>query len=115
MDIISQLLLLSLAFAVGYTVLIGQAIALRRIFYRVAGHYSVAWTLFAVAFIIAGGLQVWRMIRLPIAILKAKSQGVLPENLNWEQWFTIGVSFLIVLLLILGFDRHRRDLMKLGL
>lgn len=115
MDIITQLLLLSLVFAVGYTILVMQAVSLGRTFYRISGRYSGAWTLFAVAFIITGGLRIWSMIRLPIAILKAKSQGVLPESLTLEQWITVGIALSVMVILIIAFDRHRRDLMKLGL
>lgn len=114
MDIIEQLLLLSFLFAAGSGVLVAQVIALNRVFRKASGFYSPAWALFGVAFASTGLLRVWSMIRLPIAILRAKTQGVLPEQLNKEQWITIGVSLLAMALFIIALDRHRRDLRKLG-
>lgn len=114
MDIVEQLLLLSFLFAIGYGVIVAQTFALNRVFRKVAGYYSKAWILFAAAFAITGGLRVWSMIRLPVAILQAKTKGVLPERLNFEQWVTIGGTLLVMVLLIIAFDRHRRDLRQLG-
>ena len=114
MDIIGQLFILSFVFTVGYAVLVAQTIALNRVFKRVAGHYSPAWAMFAAAFIITGSLRVWSMLRLPIAIMRAKVQGALPESLTFEQWLTVSGAFVVMVLLIVAFDRHRRDLHALG-
>lgn len=114
MDIVSQLLLLGFFFTVGYAVLAAQTIALNRVFKRLTGRYSPAWSLLMIAFIITGSLRVWSMIRLPIAITRAKVQGVLPESLTFEQWITILGALIVMVLFILAFDRHRRDLRSLG-
>jgi len=114
MDIIEQLLLLSFVFTIGYGVIVAQTIALNRVFYKFVGYYSRAWALFSIAFTIAGGLRVWALIRLPIQIAQAQSKGALPANLTFEQKITIGLSMLVIALLILAFDRHRRDLLRLG-
>ena len=109
MGIIEQLLLLSFAFAVGYVVIVFQVVALSRLY------QSTAWAVIAAGFIGAGLLQVWRLIRLPLAMIQAQARGTLPEHLNAEQWISIGSGFLVVGILIVGFDRLRRDLGKLGI
>lgn len=109
MDIISQLLLLSFAFAVGYVVIVFQVVALSRLY------HSVGWGILAAAFVCAGGMQVWRLIRFPLTMIQAQARGNLPESLSLEQWINIGVAFLVVGLLITGFDKLRRDLRKIGI
>lgn len=109
MDIVSQLILVTFIFVALYGVIVAQVIALRRAL------RSTAWTLLMSAYIIGGLLQIWRLLRLPIMIMQAKVKGVLPETLTFEQWATVVVSFLIVILLILGFNRLRRDLRKVGI
>lgn len=109
MNIISQLLLLSFAFAVLYVVIVFQVVALSRLY------QSRGWLILATAFIGAGAMQVWRLIRFPLAMMQAQVRGTLPERLSMEQWLTIGVGFAIVTVLIIGFDRLRRDLRTLGM
>lgn len=109
MDTISQLLLLSFAFAVGYVVIVFQVVALSRLY------HSVGWGIIAAGFIGAGGMQVWRLIRFPVTMIQAQVRGNLPERLSTEQWINIGMAFLIVGLLIVGFDKLRRDLRKIGI
>ena len=53
-------------------------------------------------------------MKLPTAILKAQVHGQLPENLNAEQWITIAILFGAVICLIIGFDKLRRDLRRIG-
>lgn len=114
MDIVSQLLLLAFFFTVGYAFLVYQTVALNRVFKRLTGHYSPAWVLFLVAFVITGCLRVWGMIRLPILITRAQVRGTLPEQLTLEQWLNIVGALVVMVLLIAAFDRHRRDLRDLG-
>lgn len=109
MGIIEQLLLLSFLFAIGYVVIMFQVIALSRL-YR-----SQAWKILAAGFILAGAMQVWRLIRLPITMMQAQARGTLPDQLTWEQWFNVGMGFAIVGVLIIGFDKLRRDLRKIGI
>lgn len=109
MDIISQLLLLSFLFAMGYVVIVFQVIALSRLY------QSAAWRLLAIGFVAAGGMQVWRLIRFPLTMVQARVQGTLPEQLTWEQWINVTVGFAIVAILIAGFDKLRRDLRRIGI
>lgn len=109
MDIISQLLLLSFAFAVCYVVIVFQVVALSRLY------HSVGWGILAAAFIGAGGMQVWRLIRFPLTMMQARVQGSIPEQLSTEQWINVGMAFAVVGLLIIGFDKLRRDLRKIGI
>lgn len=109
MDTISQLLLLSFVFAVGYVVIVFQVVALSRLY------QSTAWKILAAGFILAGSMQIWRLIRFPVTMMKARAQGIIPEQLSLEQWINIGIAFLTVGLLILGFDKLRRDLRKIGI
>lgn len=109
MDIISQLLLLSFAFAVGYVVIVFQVVALSRLY------HSTGWGILAAAFTGAGGMQVWRLIRFPLTMMQARARGTLPDQLSIEQWINVGIAFLIVGLLIIGFDKLRRDLRKIGI
>lgn len=109
MGIIEQLLALSFLFAVGYVVIVFQVVALSRLY------QSTAWKILAAAFTGAGMLQVWRLIRFPVTMLQAQARGAIPEQLSLEQWFNVAASFTIVGLLILGFDRLRRDLRNIGL
>lgn len=109
MDIVSQLLLLSFAFAVGYVVIVFQVVALSRLY------QSAAWRILAGGFTLAGAMQVWRLIRFPLTMMQARVRGTIPEQLSTEQWINVGISFLIVGLLIVGFDKLRRDLRKIGI
>lgn len=109
MDIISQLLLLSFLFAIGYVVIVFQVVALSRLY------QSRGWGILATGFIAAGAMQVWRLIRFPVTMMQARVRGNLPEHLTWEQWINVGVGFLVVAILIIGFDKLRRDLRKIGI
>ena len=109
MGIIEQLLTLSFVFAVCYVVIVFQVVALSRLY------QSRGWQILAAGFTLAGGFQVWRLIRFPIAMMQAQARGTLPEQLSLEQWINVGGGFLIVALLIIGFDKLRRDLRKIGL
>ena len=109
MDTISQLLLLSFLFAVGYVVIVFQVVALSRLY------QSAGWRLLAIGFTAAGLMQVWRLIRFPLTMVQARVRGTLPEHLTLEQWVSIGVAFAIVGILIAGFDKLRRDLRKIGI
>lgn len=90
-------------------VLIAQAVALGRI-YR-----SLCWWLYSVAYVVLAGLQLWSLIRLPAAILRAQARGEMPDSLTWEQTIRIGMIFLFLALVGLAQDRNRRDLRKLGI
>lgn len=114
MNLASQLLLLSFAFAVGYGVLVAQVVALNRVFRKISGYYSPAWLLFGAGFALAGALRLWQLLRLPVAVMQAKVDGTLPQSFTLEQWAQIAGSALVILLIALAFDRHRRDLLKLG-
>lgn len=109
MDIVSQLLLLSFIFAVGYVVIIFQVVALSRLY------QSRGWGILAGGFILAGSIQIWRLIRFPLMIMQARIHGTLPEFLTAEQWVNIGTAYVVVILLIIGFDKLRRDLKTLGI
>lgn len=109
MEIIEQLLLLSFVFAVGYVVIVFQVVALSRLY------QSTAWRVLASGFILAGGMQVWRLIRFPITMMQARASGSLPDRLSLEQWINVAIGFVVVGLLIIGFDKLRRDLRKIGI
>jgi hypothetical protein len=108
-DLVSQLLLLSFVFAVGYVVLVFQVVALSRLY------QSTAWRIVAAGFILAGAMQVWRLIRFPLTMMQARVRGNLPEQLSIEQWINVSIGFLVVALLVIGFDKLRRDLRKIGI
>jgi hypothetical protein len=109
MDIIEQLILISFALAVLFSVVVFQTIAISRL------HKTLPWTLLAAAFVVIGGRMVWGLIRLPIALEQARARGTLPESLTWEQVINIGLAFLGVGLWIAGFDVLRRHYRKIGI
>lgn len=109
MGIIEQLLLLSFIFAVGYVVIVFQVVALSRLY------QSTAWKILAIGFTLAGAMQVWRLIRFPVTMMQARARGSLPDRLSLEQWINVAVGFVVVGLLIIGFDKLRRDLRKIGI
>ena len=106
-DITTQLLFLAFALVTSFGVVVAQAIALRRVL------RSWAWTWLAAGFSVIGLRQLWGLITLPAAILKAKQQVVLPPQLSFMQWMLIALAFLATGLFILGLDRLRRDLRNL--
>lgn len=109
MDIIGQLILLTFLLAVSFCVVVGQAIAISRI------HKTVPWRLLAAGLAVIGGRQIWGLIKLPIALERAKLQGVLPESLTLEQKILTAAAFLAIGLLIAGFDILRRHYRNLGI
>lgn len=109
MSIIEELLTIAFLLVCAWGVVVAQVAALSRIF------KTRAWTFLAIGVIVIGGRQVWGLVRLPAAILKAQTQGVLPERLTSEQYITITAAFVAIGLLIAGFDRLRRDLRKIGI
>lgn len=108
-DIIEQLILLSIALIVGVGVILAQLIALSR------RYRSLCWWLYSAAFLLLTGIQVWSLLKLPVAILKAQTLGQLPESLNAEQWINIAVRFAFVGLIIAANDVNRRTLDSLGI
>jgi hypothetical protein len=103
MNVISQLLLVTLFFAVGCVVVGFQVISLSRL-YR-----SRAWFVLAAAFGILAISQVWSFIDFPLALMRAQARGVMPpESLDWRQWRTISGSGVFLILCIVGFDILRR-------
>ena len=109
MDLITKLLIITLAFVSGVGVITAQSIALSRIY------KSWCWWFYSAAWLTLGSLQVWRMIQLPAAILNARAHGTMPDSLTWEQLGRLGLAFLFLLLVGLAQDRNRRDLRKLGI
>ena len=109
MSTIEILLVITLALVCGFGIVVAQAIQLSRLF------HTRAWYLLAAGLSLIGLRQIWGLIRLPGAILKAQAQGVLPEHLSTEQWVVIAAAFVAIGLLIAGFDKLRRDLARIGL
>lgn len=109
MSIIEQLIFISFLLVCGFGVVVAQSIALGRIF------RTRAWWLLASAMLLIGLRQVWGLLRLPAAILKAQRAGIMPERLSLEQWVTIGAGFLAIGLLIMALDTLRRDLRRIGI
>lgn len=109
MSIIEELIVIAFLLVCAFGVVVAQIIQLSRLF------RTAAWTLIAAGILVIGLRQLWNLVRLPAAILRAQAQGVMPESLSWEQWIVIGTAFLAVGLLIAGFDKLRRDLRKIGI
>lgn len=108
MSIIEELLVIAFLLTCAWGVVVAQTFALSRVF------KTRAWILLALGVAGIGLRQIWGFVRLPAAILKAQTQGVMPDSLTNEQWITSAVAFIAIGLLIAGFDRLRRDLRKIG-
>ena len=85
-----------------------QAWRLSRIF------RSTAWTFLAAGFGFLGLRQVWAITRMPAALRRAVARGVLIENIAAEQWILVALAFLAAGCLIVGMDRLRSDLRRIG-
>jgi hypothetical protein len=109
MKLIDQYLLIAFVFTVGYMIVVAQAFALQRVL------NSIAWKLIAGAFALSGARIVWSLIRLPATIMRAQAEHRMPERLTGEEWVQIGWAGLVIVVLIFGFDRLRRDLRKVGI
>jgi len=109
MDIVSVLLLITLALGAHYVAIIFQVVALSRLY------QSKAWMILASGWILVGALHTWNTARLPIALTQAKLRGAIPDGLTPEQWIRIAGLFITLWLFIIGHDRLRRDLRKLGI
>lgn len=108
MSIIEELLMIAFLLVCAWGVVVAQVIALSRLF------KTRAWTFLMLGVLVIGLRQVWGFLRLPAAVLKAQTQGVLPENLTTEQYITIAAAFVAIGFLIAGFDKLRRDLRRIG-
>lgn len=104
MDVITQLFLLSVALIIGVGVAVAQFIALSR------RYRSLCWWLYSAAFVVLAWIQVWGLLRLPIAIVQAKVAGQLPEALSAEIWIGVGVRFIFIGLIIAGNHINKRDI-----
>lgn len=112
---------LGLCIAVLCVVIIFQSILLGRIL------RSWAWRFLLAGFLIIGGLQAYRFVTLPVTMLRAiqmkeelakvnprLAETILPETLTLTQQLIIVITFAFFILVILGLDRLRRDLKKIG-
>ena len=107
--IIEQLQIISFAIAIAFAAVVAQVVVLSRKL------RSWAWWAIAAAFVILGIRQVWAFVSLPTAIMKARERGIaIPDHLTVEQKISIATIFVVIGLLIFGFDRLRRDLRHIG-
>ena len=109
MDIVSVLLLITLALGAHYVAIIFQVVALSR------AYQSNGWWVLASAWITVGALHIWNTARLPIALTRAKLKGTLPDALTADQWVKVALAFIVLWLFIAGHDKLRRDLKKIGI
>ena len=75
---------------------------------------STAWNFLAMGFGLLGVRQVWAITRIPGAARRAASRGLLLEQVAIEQWLLITLAFAATGCLIVGMDRLRADLRKIG-
>ena len=115
MDIVTELLVLSLVMIGLCGVIVAQSFAVARLI------KSWSWVLIASAFAVLEARQIWRFVRLPATILRAQTfvnkagENAMPARLSIEEWVNIGAGLLFLVLIIAYFDRMRRDLRKLGI
>jgi len=108
-DIISLLFILTIVSITLHGIAAAQAFAISR------ANRMTAWKIVGCAFVVAALVAAWRTLQLPIAIMQAKVRGSLPEHLTWEQWVSILGYYLFLALIIIAFDKIRRDYRNTGL
>jgi hypothetical protein len=109
MDIFQVLVLVTIAYLVLYGVILVQNFGL----YRMVG--STSYLIVSLGWLGLALVQVWRILRIPIYLLREQARGGIPESLTIEQWLTLGLPAIPLLIFIVGLDKRRRDFDATGL
>lgn len=109
LTIFEQIQIIMIIIVTACIVVVFQVAALWRVF------RSRSWLLSMLAFIVFASIEVWRFVRLSGAIMRAQAKDALPATLTFEQWVNVGLLFLFFGLIMVSYDKLRRDMRRMGI